>query len=232
MAGPPRVSPIDSTPSVTPDGGGTDDVFVGAGNAAQPDGRGLLRLRPHRGARSGAGTPRIPTASTGCRRRWRSGSSTGSTVGGRPVARPGGVRLQCRATAPLLPGWPFFTADSGFTTPALADLYGDGQTEIVEGGDSSPGLANGADLHQRAATSGSSAPGGNLICDHDTNQTVDSSPAVGNFLAGGQVGIAFGTGSYYPGASDSNTLFALRLPLQHRVADEPRRQHHRQPGHR
>ncbi len=49
--------------------------------------------------------------------------------------------------------------------------------------------------------------GGNLICDYDTNQTVDSSPAVGNFLAGGAPGIAFGTGSYYAGASDSNTLF-------------------------
>ena len=70
-------------------------------------------------------------------------------------------------------------------------------------------------------------PGGNLICDHDTNQTVDSSPAVGNFLAGGQTGIAFGTGSFYAGASDSNTLFGSRLALQHRVADEPRRQHHR-----
>ena len=50
--------------------------------------------------------------------------------------------------------------------------------------------------------------GGNLICDYDTNQTVDSSPAVGNFLTGGQIGIAFGTGSYYSGASDTNTLFA------------------------
>ena len=50
--------------------------------------------------------------------------------------------------------------------------------------------------------------GGNLICDYDTNQTVDSSTAVGNFLGGGQTGIAFGTGSFYAGASDSNTLFA------------------------
>ena len=50
--------------------------------------------------------------------------------------------------------------------------------------------------------------GGNLICEHDTNQTVDSSPAVGNFLGGGAVGIAFGTGTFYAGASDSNTLFA------------------------
>ena len=106
----------------------------------------------------------------------------------------------------ILPGWPFFTADSGFATPALADLYGNGQTEVVEGGDSSPGLAYGqtytAGGHLRVL-----GAGGNLICDYDTDQTVDSSPAVGNFLAGGQTGIAFGTGSYYPGASDTNMLF-------------------------
>ena len=50
--------------------------------------------------------------------------------------------------------------------------------------------------------------GGNQVCNYDTNQTVDSSTAVGNFLGGGAVGIAFGTGSYWPGASDTNTLFA------------------------
>ena len=106
-----------------------------------------------------------------------------------------------------MPGWPFFTADSSFSTPSLADLYGNGQTEIVEGGDSSPGLAYGVNYtaggHLRVL-----GGGGNLICDHDTNQTVDSSPAVGNFLAGGGVGIAFGTGAYYGGASDTNMLFA------------------------
>ena len=107
----------------------------------------------------------------------------------------------------ILPGWPFFTADSGFTTPSLADLYGNGQTEVVEGGDSSAGVAYGQTYspggHLRVL-----GAGGNLICDYDTNQTVDSSTAVGNFLGGGQTGIAFGTGTYYPGASDSNTVFA------------------------
>lgn len=50
--------------------------------------------------------------------------------------------------------------------------------------------------------------GGNLICQYDTDQTVDSSTAVGNFLAGGATGIAFGTGTFYGGAADTNTLFA------------------------
>ena len=70
-----------------------------------------------------------------------------------------------------------------------------------------------------AATSASSrapatpAPGTRpaaSICQYNTNQNIDrSSPAVGQFLAGGAVGIAIGDGSYYSGASDSNKVFAL-----------------------
>ena len=148
------------------------------------------------------------------RRRPRPPGGAGLDVGGqhrrgdrghRAVARPGPVRPDA-VNGALLPGWPFFTADSSFTTPALADLYGNGQTEIVEGGDSTAGVANGVTYtnggHLRVI-----GGGGNLICDHDVNQTVDSSPAVGNFLAGGGMGIAFGTGSFYPGASDSNSIF-------------------------
>ena len=78
----------------------------------------------------------------------------------------------------VLPGWPFFTADSGFTTPSLADLYNNGQTEIVQGGDSTYGNAFGVQYynggHLRVL-----GTGGNLICQYDTNQTVDSSPGRG-----------------------------------------------------
>ena len=69
------------------------------------------------------------------------------------------------------------------------------------------------------ATSGSSRvpgnagtgnPAGGLICQYDTTQNIDrSSPAVGQFLSGGGVGIAIGDGSYYSGASDSDKVFAL-----------------------
>src|SRR6185312_6747832 len=49
-----------------------------------------------------------------------------------------------------------------------------------------------------------------LICQFNTNQNIDrSSPAVGQFLAGGGVGIAIGDGSFYGGASDSNKVFAI-----------------------
>jgi hypothetical protein len=197
-------TPIDSTPSVTPDGSGTDTVFVGAGNASQPRVGGYYAFT-HSGAQAWYRSAPDPNGIYGV----QASMSVGVLNGVNSVVAPSLGQEEYAFDASNgsgLPGWPFFTADSTFTTPALADLYGNGQTEAVEGGDSSPGVAYGqtytAGGHLRVL-----GAGGNLICDHDTNQTVDSSPAVGNFLAGGQTGIAFGTGSYYPGASDSNTLF-------------------------
>ncbi len=197
--------PIDSTPSATPNGFGTETVFVDTGNAAQPASGGYNAISStgqllwQRGAPDLNGPHGVQAS-----------PAVGVLGGVNGVVAPSLGQNEYALNASNgnnLSGWPFFTADSGFSTPSLADLYGNGQTDVVEGGDSSPGLAYGvhytAGGHLRVL-----GPGGNLICDHDTNQTVDSSTAVGNFLAGGQVGIAFGTGSYYPGASDSNTLFA------------------------
>ncbi len=197
-------APIDSTPSVTPDGGGTDNVFVGAGNAAQARVGGYYAFN-HSGGQLWGRNAQDPNGLYGV----QASMAVGVLNGVNSVVAPSLGQEEYAFDASngsTLGGWPFFTADSAFTTPALADLYGNGQTEVVEGGDSSAGVAYGVTYanggHLRVL-----GPGGNLICDHDTNQTVDSSPAVGNFLAGGQVGIAFGTGSFYPGASDSNTLF-------------------------
>jgi hypothetical protein len=197
-------APIDSTPSSSPNHSGTDDVFVGAGNAADPRVGGYYAFT-NTGRELWGRNAQDPNGLYGV----QASMAVGNLGGVNSVVAPSLGQDEYAfnaADGATLSGWPFFTADSGFTTPSLADLYGNGQTEIVEGGDSSPGLAYGvtysAGGHLRVLGSG-----GNLICDHDTNQTVDSSPAVGNFLAGGQTGIAFGTGSYYPGASDSNTLF-------------------------
>jgi hypothetical protein len=197
--------PIDSTPSVTPDGRGADDVFVGAGNAADPRAGGYYAFSSS-GSELWGRNASDPNGLHGV----QASMSVGHLNGVNSVVAPSLGQDEYAFNASngsVLPGWPFFTADSGFTTPSLADLYGNGQTEVVEGGDSSPGVAYGqtytAGGHMRIL-----GPGGNLICEYNTNQTVDSSTAVGNFLAGGQTGIAFGTGSYYAGASDTNTLFA------------------------
>ncbi len=198
-------APIDSTPSVTPDGTGTDTVFVGAGNAAKPSVGGYYAFS-HSGAQLWGVNARDPNGLHGVQASMAVGNLEGVNAVVAPSLGQDEYALNT-SNGSVLPGWPFFTADSGFTTPSLADLYDNGQTEVVEGGDSSAGLAygqtyaNGGHLRVVGAN-------GNLICDYNTDKTVDSSTAVGNFLGGGQVGIAFGTGSYYAGASDTDTLFA------------------------
>jgi hypothetical protein len=199
-------APIDSTPSVTPDGGGTDDIFVGAGNAASPNVGGYYAFN-HAGAQIWGRNATDPNGNHGVQASMSVGTLDGVTAVVAPSLGQDQYAFNA-ANGAVLPGWPFFTADSSFSTPSLADLYGNGQTDVIEGGDSTAGIAYGQTYsnggHVRVL-----GPGGNLICDHDTNQTVDSSTAVGNFLAGGQTGIAVGTGSYYPGASDTNTVLAL-----------------------
>ena len=53
------------------------------------------------------------------------------------------------------------------------------------------------------------SPNGGLICSYNPNESVESSPAVGPFLAGGAEGIAVGTGDYFPGAPDSGVVLAV-----------------------
>jgi len=200
-------APIDSTASsASVDGSGLDTVFIGAGNAAQARVGGYFAFN-HAGQQVWGQNATDPNGNYGVQASLSVGSIGGVTGVTAPSLGQNQYAMNA-ASGGVLPGWPFFTADSGFSTPSLADLYGNGGTEIVEGGDSSPGLAYGqtytAGGHVRVL-----GGGGNLICDHDFNQTIDSSPAVGNFLGGGGVGIAVGSGSYYPGASDSNTVFGL-----------------------
>jgi hypothetical protein len=198
--------PVDSTPSAVPNGGGTDNVYVGVGNAANPSVGGYDAFG-NNGSPIWLQSAPDPNGFHGVQASMAAGPIDGTTGVVAPSLGQDQYAFSA-ANGSILPGWPFFTADSSFSTPSIADLYGDGQHEIVEGGDSSPGTAYGvtypAGGHLRVL-----GGGGNLICDHDFNQTVDSSPAVGNFLGGGGVGIAVGTGTYYPGASDTDQLYAL-----------------------
>ena len=198
-------APIDSTPSSSPDGKGTDNVFVGAGDASRPTAGGYHRFN-HSGAQIWSNPAQDLNGAHGTQASLAVGSLNGATSVVAPSLGQNAYALNA-GNGGVLSGWPFFTADSGFSTPSLVDLYSNGQNEVIEGGDSTAGLANGAQYanggHLRVI-----GAGGNLICDHDFNQTIDSSTAVGSFLANGQMGIAFGTGNFYAGASDSHTLFA------------------------
>jgi hypothetical protein len=202
--------PIDSPISVTP-GAVTSAVYYGTGDDADPATGGY-----HAFNSSGAlqwftpatNPPTDPTSVNGV----QAGMSVGSLQGGRSDVMAGSLGQQAYALdgaggAPL-GGWPYFNSDSTHSTAALADLYGTGQSEAIVGGDQTAGAGQGQNYtnggHLRILSGQ-----GNLICRADTDQVVDSSPAVGGFLGGGATGIVVGTGGYFSGASDTDTLKAF-----------------------
>ncbi len=113
-----------------------------------------------------------------------------------------------------LPGWPFFTADSVFSTAALEICTARGKQELVVGGASSAGSALGLSYTQGGHLRVLNAQGGQTL-------RLRHQPG-GRLFAGdrrlpGRRGprIAVGTGSYYGGASDTDTIkaFTTRLGL-------------------
>ena len=108
----------------------------------------------------------------------------------------------------LLPGWnPWFSGDSEVSTPAIADLYGTGQNEVIEGIGTSAGnifnqqYAQGGHVRVILDTGnlGQQYPNGGQVCQLTTDEAVSSSPAVGHFLANSAIGIVTGTSDYYGG---------------------------------
>jgi PQQ-like domain len=220
--------PIDSTPSVAPLGKQTEDgppdddtVFVGVGDAATPHRGGYEAFNPD-GTRRWYRAVRNPATDTSAKATAavRASLTVGDLQGGTDVVAPSVGQEEYAlnaATGSPLKGFPWFTSDSDFSTPALADLYGNGQTEIVEGGDQTAGLANWVQYTQGGhlrvispeGTAGTGSPTGGLSCEYNADQVVESSPAVGQFLAGGSVGIVVGTGTYFQGALDTDKLLAF-----------------------
>jgi PQQ enzyme repeat len=213
-------APVDSSPSVAADGFGLDSVYVGSGNSVSPNTGGNQAIFP-----GGGDQWFVPAANPATDPTPNSGVAASLTVGnyaGSNGVEAGSLGQNTYAlstgTGSVLNGFPWFQADSVFSTAALADLYADGNNEIISGGDSSAGSAYGQTYsnggHVRilstAGNAGTGNPTGGLVCQYNTTQNIDrSSPAVGQFLSGGAVGIAIGDGSYYSGASDSHKIFAL-----------------------
>ena len=198
-------APIDSTPSASSVSGGYDTVFVGSGNAADPSTGGYNAVSSS-GQLLWQHTAGDAHGSHGV----QAGLAIGTMAGVTSVTAPslGQNQYAWSAGNNPIPGWPFFTADSGFSTPSFADLYGNGQPYVVEGADSTAGNANGVQYsnggHLRILTTS-----GNLVCSYNSNETIDSSPAVGQIFGAGAPGIVVGTGNYYPGASDRYHVLAF-----------------------
>ncbi len=207
--------PIDSTPSVTPTSGPASTIFVGSGNDADPT-TGRYQAFSASGTREWFTAPQNPPSDTTPASGVQAGLSVGALQGTTAVVA-GALGQETYAlnasSGGALAGWPFFNSDSTHSTAALADLYGSGQTDIVEGGDQTAGTGQGQTYtnggHIRILSAN-----GNQVCRVDTNQTVDSSPAVGGFLAGGATGIVTGTGGYFAGASDTDTVKAYNTRCQ------------------
>ncbi|HVX22275.1 MAG TPA: hypothetical protein VHB02_13065 [Acidimicrobiales bacterium] len=203
-------APIDSTPSVASLGGGLDSVFVGSGNAEFPTVGGYQAYGPGGNGLWNATVEDPPTDAQPAQG-VQASLAVGNLQGGLGVVA-GSLDQEEYAldagSGATLGGWPFFTSDSVFSTAALADLYGTGQTEIVEGGDQTDGFGRGHTYAQGGHLRVLNGQGG-VVCDYETDQTVDSSPAVGGFLPGGATGIVVGTGAFFAGASDSDTVKAF-----------------------
>ncbi len=204
-------TPIDSTPSVAVlNGDNFDSVFVGTGNAQHPTTGGYEAYGPTGSLLWHTSVQNPPTDNKPAG--GVQASLTVGDLGGGPDVFAGSLGQEAyalTATSGSMPaGWPFFTADSVFSTAAVADLYGSGQQELVVGGASTQGLAYGLQYQNGGHVRVLDAQG-HLIYDYDTNQEVDSSPAVGPFLAGGATGIVVGTGYFYAGASDTDKVLAF-----------------------
>jgi len=202
-------APVDSTPSVA-QGPAGPEVLVGSGNAAEPASGGYQAI----GANGSHlwYTPVVDPSTDNAPAYGVQASMSVGTLQGQLSTVAGSLDEEeyalNAASGSTLSGWPFFTSDSVFSTAAIGDLYGTGQNEIVEGSDQSAGYALGQTYfsggHLRILNQN-----GGLICHYDANQTMDSSPAVGDFLTGGQPGIVLGTGNYFPGTSDTDTVKAF-----------------------
>ncbi len=202
--------PIDSSPSVQASLGGLDSVFVGTGNAADPTQGGYEAF-----AASGAPLWFTPVTDPPSDSQPAAGVQASMTVAdlqGTTSVVAGSLDQEQYALnasdGATLAGWPLFTSDSVFSTAAVGDLYGNGTNEIVEGGDQTAGFAVGRHYLQGGHLRIVNQSGG-VICDAQTTQTVDSSPAVGPFLGGGAMGVVVGTGAFFAGAPDTDAVKAF-----------------------
>ena len=235
--------PIDSTPSSWPLVGGISTIFVGLGNravsCAASDGTlgGYLAISAS-GRQLWLKRANNPVAVRSCRHpSVMAGLTLGRLDGSLDVIASslGQSEMAFHASNGTgVTGWnPWFQADSSESTAALATV-GVGaaaKTYVIEGGDSTAGVGYGRNYqdggHIRViAASGNKgiAGSGGQVCSYNTNhnggQIVQSSPAVGPFLANGQEGIVSGVGYYsgtgpqgpYRGAS--NVVYALNMKCQ------------------
>jgi len=214
---------IDSTPSVST-GAGSATIFVGLGNSAAPTVGGYLALT-QTGQPLWYVVPHNPSSDPMATAGVSASMAYGPLQGQEAVTSGslGQVQYALNAgTGAALPGWdPWFSGDTEVSTPAIADLYGTGQNEVIEGIGTVAGDLFGQQYTQgghirvilQTGNVAQPYPNGGLECQIDTNEAVSSSPAVGAFSGSSQLGIVSGTSDYFgsqgePG-SDTDSVIAI-----------------------
>jgi hypothetical protein len=201
----PGSPPVDSTASVNSTNGG---LYFGAGNAASPVDGGYYAYNANgtEAWNQVVSNPATDDAPDGGVQASLPIANGGSLVEGGSLGQMTyGLNSANSANGAPAAGWPQFSADSVFSTAAAGDFYGTGSDDFAVGGASSQGFALGTHYSAGGHVRIYNDHGG-LTCSANTNEEVDSSPAVGPILPGGAYGIATGTGSFYPGVSDENTV--------------------------
>ena len=205
-------TPINSSPAAADlFGTGQDSIVVGTGTADQGECSGGSVIVVDRSGTirwQRAGTDRVCASQA-----FHSSPTIGDITGaGQPSITIGALGLRSwswSAAGALNPGWPFYTDDTVFATAALADLHGNGVTDVVMGGDSSPGGA----IDYRGGLVRAVQGDGRVLWQFKTNEIVRSSPAVAELHPGAGPSIVFGTGDYWVnqpgGATDAHKVFAL-----------------------
>lgn len=216
-------SGIDSSPSAADvDGDGRPEIFVGSGNAVANPGPGAILSFQH------DGIPRYTQIlDDGKPTNPQPGIHSSPAIG--DIDRDGSADITFGTldidsvwsidanTGARKAGFPFSSGDTNFSTPALADLNGDGQTDFVIGNDQTPPTPQACGTI-RALTGEASQ----LFVKYMT-EIVRSSPAIGDVDGDGQNEIVVGTGNNWsnpinttaasqaacPGAADSTYIFVL-----------------------
>ena len=114
-------------------------------------------------------------------------------------------------------GFPWFQADTNFSTAAVADVEGNGQNQIIEGGNTTAGTVfdttyiDGGQIRILGETGNrghAARPNSGLYCEYTTDQGVDSSPAVGDIF-NGRPGIVVGTSTERVGKTMTDDVIAV-----------------------
>lgn len=134
------------------------------------------------------------------------------------VSSNGNVRGGCEANVEYPTGacWPFYTDDTVYSSPALADVEGDGVLDVLIGSDSS----SGPPVDHQGGIMRAIKSNRNTFWEFRINDIIRSSPSLGDIDGDGKLEVVFGAGDFF-GGTDSTKVFALNIENGTPVAGWP-----------